>query len=133
MATGACCCSYRPPSWWPGGNGSATADPARLRARSGQHWRQIVSNRWLVVTGGMARSIFHVFIIGLVGRVASRVMVTQLYWANFLLFLIPSTIAVLAVCAILFLLFEKPFIYRDWPQTWRAAVLSRLAPRGVRG
>jgi peptidoglycan/LPS O-acetylase OafA/YrhL len=108
---------------------------AYVGAFRGRYWRQIVSNRWLVVTGGMCYTIYlyHVFIIGLVGRVASRVMVTQLYWANFLLFLIPSTIAVLAVCAILFLLFEKPFMYRDWPQTWRAAVLSRLAPRGVRG
>ncbi len=36
--------------------------------------------------------------------------------------------AMLLVCSALYLLFEKPFMYRDWPQQWKES-LTRYVGR----
>jgi len=44
------------------------------------------------------------------------------YWLNGLVQTVLVVLPLLAISAVLFLLFEKPFMYRDWPARWRNAL-----------
>ena len=79
---------------------------------------RVLSNRWIVVLGGMCYTIYlyHEYVISLIGRVAMSVHFTNALWVNYwiaALLMLPTTVA---AASVLFVLFEKPFMRRDWPQ-----------------
>jgi peptidoglycan/LPS O-acetylase OafA/YrhL len=91
---------------------------------------RVLRNKWLVTIGGMCYTIYlyHYFAISLIGRVAVRYCVTDIYWVNFVLQLVLIGAPLLVGCSVFFILFEKPFMYRDWPARWASAA-KRLAAR----
>lgn len=84
----------------------------------------VLRNRWLVAIGGMCYTIYlyHCFAISALGGMTARLVVTDLYWVNLLVQLLVIGLPLLVVCAGLYLLFEKPFMHRDWVSRWTGSV-----------
>lgn len=84
--------------------------------------QRAVSNRWVATLGGMCYTsyLYHqillfLFFGPLLCRVTSHpVLQATLY-----------TAIVMIYTSILFVLFEKPFMYRDWPQQWWAHLILK--------
>jgi len=80
----------------------------------------VLSNRWIVVIGGMCYTIYlyHMHIYSLIGRLTKHLHVTDRLWVNILIqgFLIVP--AMLLISGALFVLCEKPFMRREWPKTF---------------
>ncbi|MGO8747657.1 MAG: acyltransferase family protein [Thermoguttaceae bacterium] len=92
---------------------------------------RIFSHPWIVTIGGMCYTIYlyHFFIISAVGRFTIGLSAGPYYLTNLLLQALLIVPCILAISAVLFLLFEKPFMVRDWPSRWKAAILARLSAR----
>ncbi|MDB5174874.1 MAG: acyltransferase [Phycisphaerales bacterium] len=106
-----------------------------LAAFRGRLWRRIVCHRWLVIIGGMCYTIYlyHSYPKSLLGRRTIHLALTTNFNVNLLLqyaLLIPT---ILLLSAVLFVLFEKPFMRRDW--FWmlmrKLGVQARPAVAGV--
>lgn len=89
--------------------------------------RRLFTNRWLVTIGGMCYTIYlyHCFVISFLGRVTTKLLVTQAHWSNMLVQCLLIGLPMIAVCSVLFLMFEKPFMYRDWPARLLSAFRGR--------
>ena len=87
-------------------------------------WNRITRNQWLVTIGGMCYTIylFHGMIKSAVGRFTIRFTFTEIYWVNLVMQLLILSVIIIAVCAVLFAVIERPFMHRDWPGRVRAAV-----------
>ncbi len=87
----------------------------------GRIWNQIVSNRWIATIGSMCYTIYlyHYWIISLVGRLSVTFALTHHYWINILFQIFILSAAVLVASSMFFILFEKPFMYKDWPNKLR--------------
>jgi peptidoglycan/LPS O-acetylase OafA/YrhL len=88
--------------------------------------RGVLTNRWICVIGGMCYTtyLYHFHVMrALDGPAHSLDGHGPL--VDFLLEAAVMIPAVLVVSAVLFVLFEKPFMYRDWP----AKFMARLRPR----
>jgi len=88
---------------------------------------KIVTNRWLVVFGGMCYSIYlyHMITIRTMWVLFTRnLVVTHNYVTDYLIQMALLCTALLVICSILFILFEKPFMQRDWPKKWSAAIVK---------
>jgi peptidoglycan/LPS O-acetylase OafA/YrhL len=88
----------------------------------GELTSQLFSNRWVTTIGGMCYTIYliHYQLISLFGRLLQRVRWSDDFGLHLLtqsLLLIPP---VIVSSAVYFVLFERPFMQRDWPQRfWR--------------
>lgn len=94
----------------------------------------IVRNRWLVITGGMCYTtyLYHMIIIrALWQMVTSHLLITHVYWIDYMVQLSILCPVILGVGSILFVLFEKPFMKRDWPSKWRSVFQSVLSRSSV--
>ena len=76
----------------------------------------------LTTIGGMCYTIYlyHPFLKSALKHLLFRFRFTNLYWVNSALQTLCLASLIIAVSALLFLLFEKPFMYRDWPARVRA-------------
>ncbi|MCG3134338.1 MAG: O-acetyltransferase OatA [Planctomycetes bacterium] len=92
-----------------------------IAAHRGLAFRSAVSLRWIAVIGGMCYTVYlwHLPLL--------RVLQGHLplppggFLAEYALHTVVLVAVTLAASAALFLLFEKPFMHRDWPQrAWRA-------------
>lgn len=101
---------------------------AYVGAFRGVIWNAIARNRWLVTIGGMCYTIYlyHCLVVSAVGRFTVQLGIAQFYWLNLILQFMLLFLSVLTVCAVLFVLFEKPFMYKDWPARWRKMFLGML-------
>ena len=61
--------------------------------------------------------LYHYFVISAFGRLTLHARLTDSYYLNYLIQFILLGGMTLIVCSILFVLFEKPFMYREWPQS----------------
>jgi len=90
---------------------------AYCAAFRGATLNRIFSNRWLVVIGGMCYTIYlyhPIIVIGL-GRVTARLLASSSpLWLNAILQMVLMVPVILACSSVLFVLFEKPFMRRDW-------------------
>jgi peptidoglycan/LPS O-acetylase OafA/YrhL len=91
----------------------------------------VLSRNIVIVTiGGMCYTIYlyHKRVESLLNRILIH---TSLYdptsLTHWFVWMVVNLIIILAVCAVLFVLFEKPFMYREWPQRVRAFMNSRLS------
>lgn len=102
---------------------------AYMAAFRGVVWNAIVRNRWLVVTGGMCYTLYlyHDLLVGLFGKATLHLTgLTHSWWSIMaiqLTLLLPLTIA---GCALMFIWFEKPFMYKDWPRRWAMIIRKRI-------
>ncbi len=97
---------------------------AYVGAFRGVIWSRITSNRWLVTIGGMCYTIYlyHYILISAIGHRTIGLTLTSSYHLNILVQFVLICLPILLISGLLFLLFEKPFMYRDWPQK----LLSRV-------
>jgi peptidoglycan/LPS O-acetylase OafA/YrhL len=98
----------------------------------GVYWRRFFTNRWVTAVGGMCYTIYlyHNELILQITRL-TRPLLTYRLWLDVIIqgaIVLPP---VIAISALLYILFEKPFMYRDWPErvaaVWRAWVWAPLA------
>lgn len=91
-----------------------------LAAHRGALFRRAVSLRWIAVIGGMCYTIY-LWHLPLMRVLQARIpSVGGGFLAEYALHAAVLVTAALAASAVLFLLFEKPFMARDWPQrAWR--------------
>jgi peptidoglycan/LPS O-acetylase OafA/YrhL len=89
-----------------------------MAAFRGRAISRILGNPWIVVTGGMCYTIYlyHYQIFSLLGRVAMAVQITHNPLVNFFMATCMMVSPMLATSGVLFVLFEKPFMRRDWPR-----------------
>jgi peptidoglycan/LPS O-acetylase OafA/YrhL len=92
----------------------------------GRIWNRIVTNRWLVVVGGMCYTIYlyHYLIISAVGRVTVHVNLGTGYLRSLMVQSALILPVILGASAVMFAMLERPFMNKDWP--------SRLRTRLVR-
>ena len=88
---------------------------------------RILGNPWIVVIGGMCYTIYlyHYQIFSLTGHAAMRVQIAHhplLSFGTAFIFMVP---VMLVVSSVLFVLFEKPFMRKDWPRRLAAWAWNR--------
>jgi peptidoglycan/LPS O-acetylase OafA/YrhL len=83
----------------------------------GVWFRTALTNRWVVVTGGMCYSLYlvHGVFIVVFGRWTTRPPEPSSYDAYCLMQVALLVPVILVGCAVFFVLFEKPCMRRDWP------------------
>ena len=79
----------------------------------------------ITTVGGMCYTIYmyHWLMISLLVRVTGCLQ-THILWIDLLVQFALMSIAIILISAVLFILFERPFMRRDWP----GRVLSKLHP-----
>lgn len=84
----------------------------------GRSWRRLLSNRWIAATGGMCYTIYLIHLPLLEGLVrwTGRITIGHDYGINLLVQMLLAFPVVLGISAVAFLLFEKPFMDKNWPQ-----------------
>lgn len=83
----------------------------------GRLFRRFTENIWIVTTGGMCYTIYlyHLLPVWLLAPLGRHIGVASWPdWANVLLQLLIVSPAIIAFCAVLFVLFERPFMKREW-------------------
>ncbi len=111
---------------------------AYVGAFRGRAMKWFFSNPWIVAVGGMCYTIYlyHIPYVWRVKQSLGEVRIgTQ---PRCLVQLLANALGIIAIGAIYFVLFEKPFMYKDWPQrAWRfvtrrrpAAAPAPVAPLG---
>jgi peptidoglycan/LPS O-acetylase OafA/YrhL len=85
------------------------------------------TNRWIVVTGGMCYTIYliHLPLCEALMMITKRLQVTDIYEVNLFVQLLIFLPVVFVVGSISFLLFEKPFMNKDWPKAVKAMFTSQ--------
>ena len=88
---------------------------------------RLFNNLWLTTIGGMCYSIYllHNYAISILGTYTESIGATAPVVRRLLLQFSLITPIVLGVCAIYFVLIEKPFMQPDWPQRLAAWMRSR--------
>jgi peptidoglycan/LPS O-acetylase OafA/YrhL len=93
----------------------------------------MIFTRPLITTiGGMCYTIYlyHPFLKSALKHLVFPFQLTGIFWLNSAFQILALGSLIIAVCALLFLAFEKPFMYRDWPQTALSGlrrILTRLS------
>jgi peptidoglycan/LPS O-acetylase OafA/YrhL len=87
-----------------------------LAAFCGTMVYHILGHPWITTIGGMCYTIYmyHWLMISALVRVFIHVQ-THILWLDLLIYFILMSAVIIAVCAVLFALFERPFMRRDWP------------------
>jgi len=91
----------------------------------------LIFTRPLITTiGGMCYTIYlyHPFLKSALKHLVFPFQFTGIFWLNSAIQILTLGSLIVMVSAMLFLVFEKPFMYRDWPQTALAG-LRRILTR----
>ena len=77
---------------------------------------RFLGNPWITTVGGMCYTIYmyHWLMISMLVRLTGRWR-THILWLDLLIQFVVMSAAIIFLCAILFALFERPFMQRDWP------------------
>lgn len=83
----------------------------------GVFWNYLMTNRWLVVIGGMCYTIYlyHFQFIALLARTTINIRIGQSYFINTFLQILLVVPLVIIVNAFLFAVLERPFMVKHWP------------------
>jgi peptidoglycan/LPS O-acetylase OafA/YrhL len=81
----------------------------------------LLSRPLLTTIGGMCYTIYmyHWFLISGLIRITKKIS-THIFWLDLLIQFAVMSVIIVAICAVLFALFERPFMKRDWPQKFWA-------------
>jgi len=88
----------------------------------------ILGNPWIITIGGMCYTIYmyHSLLISLLAR-GTKALQTHVLWFDYLTQMVILSAFIIPICAVLFLLTERPFMQRNWPsKLWNG--LRSLAP-----
>ena len=92
-----------------------------VAAFRGRLTARFLGHPWIAVIGGMCYTIYmyHWLMISLLVRVTGLLR-THILWLDLLIQFVLMSAIIIAICAVLFALFERPFMRRDWPaRVWR--------------
>jgi peptidoglycan/LPS O-acetylase OafA/YrhL len=100
-----------------------------------------LSRPLITTVGGMCYTIYlyHYHLLSVVMR-AAMPFETHVLWVDYFIYYSIMSVLVILVCSVLFALFERPFMRRDWPQRFwsfirgkgRVAGPADLAPQTVK-
>lgn len=81
----------------------------------------LLRNAWVATFGGMCYTVYlyHSTVLAVMVRLTKRFTVTDSYLATYAIQFVLNMVAIVVIGAVLFALFEKPFMERDWPARWR--------------
>ena len=98
-----------------------------LAAFRGTLTARFLSHPWITTMGGMCYTIYlyHWLMISMLVRVTGRLQ-THILWLDLLIQFVLMSVIIIAACAVLFSLFERPFMRTDWP----ARVWRKIRPAG---
>jgi peptidoglycan/LPS O-acetylase OafA/YrhL len=86
--------------------------------------RRIFSNRWVAAIGGMCYSIYllHFLFIAVLFKVTRRAILPgAVFFVNYAIQLLLVAVPVVVMCAVFFMLVERPCMDPDWPsKLWHA-------------
>jgi peptidoglycan/LPS O-acetylase OafA/YrhL len=86
--------------------------------------RQVFANQWVAVIGGMCYSIYllHNLIIAVLFKVTRYAIIPgAVFFVNYLIQLLLTALPAVAICAVFYLLIERPCMDPKWPsKLWRA-------------
>ena len=88
------------------------------------------ANKWVAVIGGMCYSIYllHFIFIAVLFKVARRAILTNApFFVNYGIQLLLVAVPVVAMCAVFFLLIERPCMDPDWPSKLWVKLTGRRA------
>jgi peptidoglycan/LPS O-acetylase OafA/YrhL len=87
---------------------------------------RIFTNRLIYTIGGMCYTIYlyHFAVVGLCGH--GRLFLFRSFWPNLAVSVLIVPLVILLVSCVLFVLFEKPFMRRDWHVQLSNAALRRF-------
>ena len=81
----------------------------------------LLSRPLLTVIGGMCYTIYMYHWLMISGLVRfTKKFSTHIFWLDLLVNFVVMSVIIIAICAVLFMLFERPFMQRDWPKKFRA-------------
>jgi peptidoglycan/LPS O-acetylase OafA/YrhL len=88
------------------------------------HW--LLGHRLLTTIGGMCYTIYmyHWLMISALIRLTIKFS-THIFWLDLLIQFVVMSAVIIAVCSVLFALFERPFMQRAWPQKFWAWVTRK--------
>ena len=89
----------------------------------------LLGNRWITTIGGMCYTIYlyHWLMLAVLGR-ATGLFRTHILWLDFILQFVVLAPIIIMVSAVLFILFERPFMDRNWPSKLRALFFKVMVP-----
>ncbi len=93
---------------------------------------RFLGNPWITTIGGMCYTIYlyHWLMISLLVRLTGRWQ-THILWLDLLIQFVVMSAVIIFLCAILFALFERPFMRRNWPSAlWSALRPAKKQPVG---
>jgi peptidoglycan/LPS O-acetylase OafA/YrhL len=78
---------------------------------------RVLGNRWVTIIGGMCYTIYmyHLLLMSFLIRLPIFPH-THILWLDLLLYLVIMSLVIVPVCAVLFVVAERPFMRRDWPR-----------------
>jgi peptidoglycan/LPS O-acetylase OafA/YrhL len=87
-----------------------------LAAFRGTLTAKFLGHPWITTMGGMCYTIYmyHWLMISALVRVTGGLR-THILWLDLLIQFVLMSVIIIGVCAVLFALFERPFMQRDWP------------------
>lgn len=87
---------------------------------------QFLSFQWITTIGGMCYTIYmyHELIISLMARLTCHWQ-THVLWLDLIIQFLLMLGPIIVLCAVLFALFERPFMRKDWPADLQSALFSR--------
>ena len=93
-------------------------------AFKGKLFNKVLTNDWIVITGGMCYSIYllHYAVIFFMQTYFTHHLFTYRFATDVLIQTIATVPFVLIAGALFFILFERPFMDIHWPQKWRKII-----------
>ncbi|MBX2895940.1 MAG: acyltransferase [Cyclobacteriaceae bacterium] len=94
----------------------------------GKYANQFFTNRWIMAIGGMCYTIYliHLPIAEVLMQLTSRISITNIYEVNLLIQAVIFLPIVFIISVIGYLLFEKPFMDKNWPARLIAFVRKKI-------
>ena len=81
----------------------------------------LLSRPLLTTIGGMCYTIYMYHWLMISGLIRLTIYCsTRIFWLDMLIQFVLMSVIIIAVCSVLFALFERPFMQRDWPQRFWA-------------
>ena len=90
---------------------------------------KFLGNRWIATIGGMCYTIYmyHLLMISVLIRLTSKLQ-THIFWLDLIIQFAVMSVVIVIGCAVLFALFERPFMQRDWPVKLWAVIRPHTKP-----
>ncbi|PTS97041.1 hypothetical protein DBR11_18160 [Pedobacter sp. HMWF019] len=99
-----------------------------ISAFKGDYLNKFVTNRWIMVIGGMCYTIYlvHLPFAEFLILFTKKIEVTRLYAVNLFIQLAIFIPFILVISAFLYIWIERPFMNKDWPKNFASRLKSYL-------